>query len=619
VSEANPIDVLAYHARLRLLPPRQWMEGNVEITLTPTQLLSTFFLDLVGLQVDSVACRDYALRFRVLSPRLWIEGESSLAPGDTLRFTVFYRGRPGNDGFGGFFYLDEFLFTVGQGIHSTPPSMTRYWLPCHDEPADKAYWSVEMTAPRSVLALSNGKLLKKTEQDTVATWHWREARPMSTYLMALTVGDLVYFNDQVVSLDGDAIDLNFYARPEHEAMAKKDWRRTGEMISFFEEKFGPYPFDSYGMVEVPMRGAMEHQTLTSFSTYLITGSGEYENIVAHELGHQWWGDWVTPADWRDIWLNEGFATYCEALWQEHLHGAQGLRTTMEHFAAEYFQEADRLGAFSLYDPTFLWGATVYEKGAWILHMLRFLLGDSSFFNVLQTYGRRYGVKNATTLDFAQVVAELSGRDLDWFFLQWVYRPEIPEWSATWKCETRGPRIYELQLTIEQRQRAGLLKAPVEVEIRLRNRALRDTVWVERSAETFVYSFAEPPVTVAVDPDHWLLKKMTVIGQVAPSGLAAGQTGLTANFPNPFLPQTHGWTHWQLQVANVHATIPLSVRIYNSRGELVAILADGRYSAGVYTLSWDGKDQSGTRVAGGVYFCRLQEPFGESMRKLVLLE
>ncbi|NLP12439.1 M1 family metallopeptidase, partial [bacterium] len=471
--EPNPIDVLSYHARLQLLSPRQWMEGSVEITMTPIQMLSTFFLDLVALQVDSVVCRDHALRYRVLSPRLWIEAESSLAPGDTLRFTVFYRGAPGNDGFGGFFYLDEFLFTVGQGIYSTPPSMTRYWLPCHDEPADKAYWSVEIIAPRSVSALSNGKLLKKTEQDAVAVWHWREACPMSTYLMAITAGHLVHFKDQVVSRDGDAIALNFYARSEHESMAKSDWRRTGEMLLLFEKKFGPYPFDSYGMVEVPMRGAMEHQTLTSFSTYLITGNGEYENIVAHELGHQWWGDWVTPADWRDIWLNEGFASYCEALWQEHLHGTQGLQTTMAHFAAEYFLEADRLGAFSLYDPTYLWGATVYEKGAWILHMLRFLLGDFSFFNALQTYANRFGGKNATTSDFARVVSEIYGKDLDWFFQQWVYQPDIPEWRAAWQCETSAPRTYELQLTIEQRQRHGiLLTAPLEVEIRLRNRALR---------------------------------------------------------------------------------------------------------------------------------------------------
>lgn len=619
-SEPNPIDVLSYHARLQLLPPRQWLEGNVDITLTPTQTLSSFFLDLVGLQVDSVVCRDHALQFRVLSPRLWLEGDSDVAPGDTLRFTVFYGGRPGNDGFGGFFSLDEVLFTVGQGIYSTPPSMTRYWLPCHDDPSDKAYWSAEITAPRSVLALSNGKLLAKTERDTVAVWRWRETRPMSTYLMALTAGNLVHFKDQVVSQDGDAIALDFYARPEHENMAKADWRRTGEMISFFEKKFGPYPFDSYGMVEVPMRGAMEHQTLTSFSTYLITGSGEYENIVAHELGHQWWGDWVTPADWRDIWLNEGFASYCEALWQEHLHGAQGLRTTMENFAAEYFLEADQLGMFSLYDPTYLWGATVYEKGAWILHMLRFLVGDSCFFNALQTYGNHFGEKNATTADFARVVSESYGQDLDWFFQQWVYRPDIPEWRATWQCETTGPRRYELRLNIEQRGRNGLLlKAPLEVEIRLLNRALRDTVWVERASETFVYQIEEPAVTVEVDPDDWLLKKMVVIGQVTPSGLAAGETGLTVNYPNPFQPRTHGWTYWQLQVAKVHAALPLTVKIYDCRGGLVATLTDGKYSAGLYTLSWDGTDRSGTRVAGGVYFCRLQDPFASSMKKLVVLD
>jgi len=619
-NEPNPIDVLSYHARLQLLPPRQWIDGSVDITLTPTETLSTFFLDLVDLQVDSVVCRDHALRFRVLSPRLWLESESSLAPGDTLRFTLFYRGRPGNDGFGGFFYLDEGLFTVGQGIYSTPPSMTRYWLPCHDDPADKAYWSAEITAPRSVPALSNGKLLGKTEQDAVTVWHWREARPMSTYLMALTAGNLIHFKDQVVSLEGDAIALNFYARPDHESMAKADWRRTGEMISFFEKKFGPYPFDSYGMVEVPMRGAMEHQTLTSFSTYLITGNGEYENIVAHELGHQWWGDWVTPTDWRDIWLNEGFASYCEALWQEHLHGAQGLRTTMENFTGEYFLEADRLGSFSLYDPTYLWGATVYEKGAWVLHMLRFLLGDSFFFTALHTYGERFGGKNATTADFARVVSEIHGKDLDWFFQQWVYRPDIPQWRATWQCETRGPRIYELQLLIEQRQRNGLLlKAPVEVEIRLRNRTLRDTVWVERSSETFVYQCEEPPVTVEVDPDNWLLKKMAVIGQVVPSGLVADETDLTVNYPNPFLPRTHGWTHWQLQVAKVNTAIPLSVKIYNARGGLVTTLTDGKYSAGVYTLSWDGKDHSGARVAAGVYFCHLQHPSGESVKKLVVLD
>lgn len=617
--EPASIDVLAYDGHVTLQPELSALFARVDITLRTLQTLSSIRLDAVKLTVDSVTCDQVPIRFHLDHPYLYLDCVKPIPAMDTLKISVFYRGGARGDGFGGIFFTDRFIFTVGQGVYSDPPSMTRYWMPCHDEPFDKAQWSVEVTAPQSMTVVSNGRQMGREIQDGWAVTRFQETHPIATYLMAISAGSFALFQDQVISVSGDTIPLFFYAYPEHQSQAQVDWQRTAEMISFFATRFGAYPFDSYGMVELPLRGAMEHQTMTSFSTFLVTGDRQYENIVAHELGHQWWGDWVTVGDWRDLWLNEGFATYCEALWQEHLHGDAALRNTMNGFASSYLEEVNRYGSFSIYDPVYSWGATVYEKGAWILHMLRFIMGDERFFYALQEYGRRYAYANAVTEDFAKVVSEIMDQDLDWFFQQWIYQAGIPEWGVAWQSQRLGDGRYELTLSLEQKQTTNTpFITPVELEIQTLNQVLLDTIQVKQKNEQYTFYMAAPVVAVQLDPHEWVLKRMTVIGQPVPPGLSADQIGLTDSYPNPFHRQDHPQVAWQLMVAGITSPIHCSVRIFDLSGQEVVTVADRKFAPGVHLLSWDGKDGSGCYVSSGVYFCRLQGAEVTTMKKLLMV-
>ncbi len=619
-AEINPIDVLVYRTRLTLLPKQRALSGSVEVTLKPIETISFFYLDLMDLTVDSLVCKNQLLNFQQTNARVQVNLGRSMSKQDTLQFTVYYHGHPGNSGYGGMFFSDRFVYTVGQGITSNPPSMTRYWMPCHDEPSDKALWFLTVTAPKPWFVVSNEPWTDEVVADSDITFiKAKTTVPIATYLMAITAGEFSAFTDQAVSLNGQTIPLFYYAWPEHAARAKIDWANTGRMLEFFETVFGPYPFASYGMVETAMRGAMEHQTMTSFSSSLITGDGLYEDIVAHELAHQWWGDWVTPSTWQDIWLNEGFASYAEALWEEHLHGKQALQAYMNQFQTAYLVEAGRRGHFSIYDPVYAWGATVYEKGAWVLHMLRFIMGQERFFHALRLYGQRHSYANAVTEDFSAVVTEVQGEEMEWFFQQWIYQAGLPNLRVVWESRRTENHAFELTLVIEQKQeKMPVFKTGLEVEIRTAYRVLRDTLLLTQRQHAFSFKLDEQPTQVVFDPDGWLLKKMTVSGQSLPADLTIDCTGLTESYPNPFAPNEHQIVRWQLWVAEQKSPAPLTLKIFDCIGREVAVIMEQKIIAGLYTLEWDGKNKDGVFPAAGLYFARLQGPGIDLVKKMVLL-
>lgn len=615
----NPIDVLSYDAALRLSPTAQDLAGQVHIRLRVVEPANFFYLDLVRMQVDSVASSDPALTFKYANDQLQFVSASTISTIDTIALTIYYQGRPGNDGFGGMFFTGRFAFTVGQGINTDPPSMTRYWLPCHDEPFDKALWSVKITVPRNMVAVANGRLRDVYDDHQSLTFSWQERDPVSSYLMAIAVGDFATWQDSVRSMSGKTIPLHYYVYLEHLDQARQDWRQVGEMITFFESRFGPYPLQSYGMVELPMRGAMEHQTMTAFAGAMVTGTGQYEHIVAHELAHQWWGDWVTVADWRDIWLNEGFASYAEALWQEHLYGAARLQSYMEEFRSTYLQEIGRYGSFAVYDPKYSWGGTVYEKGAWVLHMLRFLLGDAKFFATLHEYGQRHSYGSVITEDFVMTAEEVSGQDLTWFFKQWIYDAGLPEWEARWQSEQIAPSQYRLDVVVEQKQqKAPLFRTPVEVLLQFMDRTELDTLWIQNQSERFTWNTTSQPLGVTLDPHGWVLKKLNINGVALPPGLQPGVTGVTESYPNPFAPDRQEHLRWLLQVVNREAPIPVRFVIHDVTGKRVRTVYDKKCTPGLYTVTWDGRNEQNQRVAAGVYMCRVRIGREEYSRKITII-
>jgi aminopeptidase N len=310
--------------------------------------------------------------------------------------------------------------------------------------------------------------------------------------------------------------MPYYVYPEKLAAAQVSFSRAPSMMEFFSDTFGEYPFleEAYGTALAEIGGAMENFTCTTYGQVLVTGDHRYDWVVAHEMAHSWFGNSVTLAGWPDVWLNEGFATYADALWHEHTGGTPSLDARMNSFKNEYFTE-DASARFPMYDPVNLWGATVYEKGAWVLHMLRYLAGDAAFFDALRAYYAAYAYSNATTEDFKAVCEAASGIDLDPFFGEWVYQAGYPEYECAWTAYSDGLR-YHLDLYVDQVQTdAPVFTIPIEIRVTTAAAAIVQRLPVTSAHEVYRLVFDDEPVGVEFDPFSRILKTAAMV----PTGIA----------------------------------------------------------------------------------------------------
>jgi len=387
------------------------------------------------------------------------------------------------------------------------PIGARNWFPCYDLPSDKATAEMRVTVPDTMIVASNGTLIEVTANlDNTVTYVWQESYPIATYLISIAATNYETFSDYYSS-GSETMEVNYFVYPEHLLLAQEDFSMTVSMIEFYSQVFGEYPFirEKYGMAEIPGGASMEHQTCTSYSSLLITGTHAYDWIVAHELAHQWWGDLVTLADWADIWLNEGFATYSDALWQEYLYGSEGLKSRMTEFKNIYFTHHEG-SEHPIYDPPqgHLFCVIEYEKAAWVLHMLRFVVGEDNFWEILKKYAQDYAYDNASTEDFRGVGEQVYGEDLEWFFNQWIYHAGYPTYQYGWGYSGQnGVRVVINQI----QEDFPLFKMPVELQFTFPSGTVKKIVWVEQKYNTFDFFFQETLSDVLFDPDSWLLFRL----------------------------------------------------------------------------------------------------------------
>ena len=399
--------------------------------------------------------------------------------------------------------------------------------------------------------------------------------------------------------------VTHYVYPEDLADAQVDFTITVPAIDFFASVYGEYPFieEKYGMAEFPWGGAMEHQTLTSYGTVLIRGDHYYDYILVHELSHMWWGDWVTCRTWEDIWLNEGFATYSEALWFEDQGGFSDYK--------DYMAYLDWYGYFNgpIYDPWETFGRTVYKKGAWVLHMLRHVLGErQDLLDVLALYGSEHAYGTAITSEFQAAAETVYGASLDWFFQEWVYGMNRPRYEYAWVTSNAGDH-WDLMVHVDQVQTdCGLYTMPIDIVVETPQGSTTFVVWNDALSQDFFLEVAGQPTAVYFDPDNWILKSVSpgtgIEGDAAVSRLALYPA------PNPF--SESAGIAYEVPAAG-HATLA----VYDVAGRLVRTLVDSDIQAGRHSVAWDGTDGSGARAAAGVYFCRLASGSETASRKLIL--
>lgn len=428
--------------------------------------------------------------------------------GDEFEIKIEYNGKPENKGF------DSFSFWKYDGYPCvytlSEPTFAPTWWPCKDRPDDKFTSDMIINVDSALTATSNGLLINETIEGDRKIFHWRSSYPITTYLVAMTIGRYNQWQDEYRLSDNTVMPITYYSFPSLTEKAKTDWSNTPEMIDYFSGLFGEYPFinEKYGMVTFGwLNGAMEHQTISSMGYMTITGDFKYENIVAHELAHQWFGNSVSPASWKDIWLNEGFASYSEALWAEHRKGRTGL--------SEYMMQED-FGYFNstVYNPEgFIFGSSVYQKGSWCLHMLRGVVGDSTFYRILRKYAGEYKFKNATTQQFQAICEEVSGTDLQYFFDQWIYKgKDRPVYEFSWKADEFDipgqPHTYNLRIHLEQVQEGyKLYKMPIRILVETGFSVMELRFFNDSVAQDFVRPIQGKPLKVTFDADNWILKKV----------------------------------------------------------------------------------------------------------------
>jgi aminopeptidase N len=493
----HKIDVLHYNINIDLYPENKSIRGDVEITArkldNSLERIDLNFYD--NYDIEGVWLNGQEASFTLIKTRLTIIDKP--AASDTFRLRVVYSGKPRRAG------LSAFAFGTVKGKSAVytinEPTYASSWFPCNDIPSDKAQLTVSISNTPEKTSLSNGRLVSVTEQEGRKTFTWETVYPVSTYLVAVYSSDYENFNDIYISRDGkDTMEVQYYAFTHNAEQAKIDFRGHTEILKVFSELFGEYPFikEKYGVAEFLWNiGAMENQTITGIGTNFVSGNRFFTDIYVHELAHSWWGNAVGPETWKDIWLNEGFATYSEALYFEVLHGTDALTSTMMGKFDENFQGR-------LYDPSDLFSPTIYSKGAWVVHMLRWELGDSLFFNVLREYFQQYKYKTASTKDFQTLVETLSGKSLSWFFNQWVLEGDDQiNLDYNWEYDEQKKIV---RLRTKQVQQYQNYIFSLELEIKTGGGSDKKVIRIDKREAEFELPVLEKPVEVIADPGNRLL-------------------------------------------------------------------------------------------------------------------
>jgi len=393
-----------------------------------------------------------------LDNRIWMDLSSDpLDPSEAFEITVDYTRIYGGD-------YQGIMFRQHPPESGTPaicsidqPYLSPAWWPCFDYPSDKATADIYMTYPDWMTAVSNGLLQSEVDNgDETKTSHWREDYQAYTCALSVAMTDYVTWGDTYISpLDGTTtMPLVYYAFPEDAAKAMVDYDVTKDALIYYAQIYGEYPFinEKYGIAETPnSHGSLEHQTITSL-TYRATQSEVNWDVIVHELAHQWWGDWVTCKTWNHLWLHEGFATYSEVLFNEHDTGEPAGPFMAVNYDDGLYDGYLRGTVYTedehLFNPFFEIGA-VYEKAAWVLHMLRHMMGDTSFFNAVKAYGQAHAHSTAVTNDLKAAMEAEYGSSLVDFFNQWVYTPYRPIYSIIYENSSSGG--YKVYINVRQTQ------------------------------------------------------------------------------------------------------------------------------------------------------------------------
>ncbi|GAB2556461.1 M1 family aminopeptidase [Spirosoma aerophilum] len=541
------IDVTYYGLDLCLTTTPASLKGAATLTLkSTTSALSSFFLDLnstsattgEGLRVDSVKTGNQKLAFQHAQNKLTITPPQPLANGQAFTLTVFYQGVP-NSSAQGSFKFDRHDTTTDPVIWSlSEPYGAPDWFPCRDTPADKAdSSSVRITAPAQLVSVSNGKLISTTTNaDGTRTFLWRNSYPIAQYLISIAVSNYSQYDTPFTS-GNQTMPVTHYIYPETLPQVQANLTLTPTLLQLFTNRFGPYPFlrEKYGHAQFAANnGGMEHQTISSMEARAFTPA-----VIAHELAHQWFGDKITCRDWQNIWLNEGFASYAEAVYTEFANGQAGYRTTMNSFMASARNARGSIYVQDISNVNNIFNSSrTYAKGATVLHMLRGVVGDSTFYRTLRTYAATPALayQTAITEDFQAVAEQVSGKNLAYFFKEWIYGEGYPTYKAT---VSPGAAANTATVRLEQRNtiatNPGSFTMPIQMRVQSAAGDTTVTILNDQADQTFTLPTRGAVTGLVIDPNNWILKtveSVTLSTSAVVTAITEPALGNLRVYPNP---------------------------------------------------------------------------------------
>ena len=605
-------DVLKYELDAVVPMTGRNMEGVNRISCRSQEdNLSTLVLHSCTLTIDSVKVDGITATFSAAGESLVINSPQMYNSGDSFDIEVAYHGswNVTSDQTGFVFYpknynsntLHALAYTLGEAWDA------RRWMPCYDEPYDKADHGcvLRVTVPDTCIVCANGELVSLViNPNGTKTFTWQEDYPITTYLMHFGVSTYAQWSDWYYSNAGDTVEIRHFMWPEDSAFSHTSFQYLPDAMYLFDSLYGPYPFDRYGQdVVYPYAwGGMEHQEMTTIHrSWLLNQS---ERGMAHELAHMWWGDMVTCVDFRDIWLNEGFATYSDANYIWYRFGHTDFINLMQSRAQTYFQE-DAAWRHSLYDPPlselFNYGYT-YCKASWVMHMLRYLDQDD-YLPAVAAYGDSFDYGNASTEDINAVFSAVYGMDLTWFFDEWVYGQGYPQYRVYWECVPAG-NDYQTTIVIHQAQtNAPIFHMPLEIMLDLAGPG--DTlvsIAVAGSPQAYSITLPDSVTSIAVDPDLWVLKTCQVY---------VGVEDLAGSLPySDYTFAANPATSPSIRLSLTYLS-RVDLAVYDAAGRSVRHRAVGVLTPGVHALDIG-------RLAAGVYFCVVETEQEAITKKLVVV-
>lgn len=518
---SRTVDQIHVRVDLKIDVPNQSFTGKATHDVKTFEPLKSIQFDAVDMKVSAVrriiGKQALPLKFRQSKTTLTVDLNEETAADEMLQIEIDYAVTKPKHGL--HFVEPDPGEPNGHTMFWTQsePEYARYWVPCIDSPTDRLTSEIIATVPADWFVLSNGVFVDKQPAGKQMTWHWKQRKTHVPYLMSVVAGDFEVYKQ----VWGDVPVLSYVPRGRL-AQAAQSFETTPLMMDFFSKKIGvKYPWPKYAQICVDEYnwGGMEHTSASTLNLNTLHDEraeldSTSENLVAHELAHQWFGDLMTCKDWGELWLNESFATYFATLWVEHHRGWQEATWNRLNEEKSYKGEDKRYRRSIVnyrYDkPSNMFDRHSYPKGGRVLHMLRYELGDELFWKSIRRYTEVNQYRTVETADLRTAVEDATGRGMNWFFDQWVYQGGHPEFDVTWRWDEANNSV---TVRVKQTQKIDdttpLFRTSLEFEFGDKTAVTKKRVMISQLDQSFTFELKKRPLWVGVDPENWVLKEATV--------------------------------------------------------------------------------------------------------------